>query len=175
MQKNWYIIYTKQGCEKKVTSLLTKKKIENLLPVNSKAVKSFRKVRLRYEPLFPTYVFVKTEEENLGRIRLFDGVVNFVYWKGRPAIVKEEEIAAIKGFMNDYTEVKLEKTFINPDDSVGIEHPQFYMLEGNLLTIKNRITKVNLPSIGFALVATLSYESRLGSERASRNEKLLLQ
>ena len=29
MKKNWYAVYTKAQCEKKVAALLTKKKIEN--------------------------------------------------------------------------------------------------------------------------------------------------
>ena len=43
MQKNWYIIYTKPKCEKKVASLLSKKKIENFLPVHWKEITSLEK------------------------------------------------------------------------------------------------------------------------------------
>lgn len=175
MQKNWYIIYTKQGNEKKVASILTKKRIENLLMLTGKSVIAFRKTKVNYEPLFPSYVFVKTEESNLGKIKAFDSVVNFVYWKGEPAIVQEDEINAIKDFMNDYNDIRLEKTFVNPNDSMTMERPQFYALEGNLLTIKRKTIKVNLPSIGFALIASLSSENRLGAETPFKNEKLLLQ
>ncbi len=38
MQKNWYIIYTKPKCEKKVAAFLTKKKIENFLPLQWKEI-----------------------------------------------------------------------------------------------------------------------------------------
>jgi len=175
MQKNWYIVYTKQGNEKKVASILTKKKIENLLMLNGKSVRSFRKIKVNYEPLFPSYVFVKTEESNLDKIKAFDSVVNLVYWKGEPAIVQEDEINAIKDFMSDYNDIKLEKTFINPNDPMTMERPQFYALEGNLLTIKRKTVKVNLPSIGFALIASLSSENSLSSESSFKNEKLLLQ
>lgn len=175
MRKNWYIIYTKQGNEKKVASILTKKRIENLLMLTGKPVIAFRKTKVNYEPLFPSYVFVKTEESNLVKIKAFDSVVNFVYWKGEPAIVQEDEINAIKDFMNDYNDIRLEKTLVNPNDSMTMERPQFYALEGNLLTIKRKTMKVNLPSIGFALIASLSSENRLGAETSFKNEKLLLQ
>ena len=175
MQKNWYIIYTKKKNKKRVTSILTKKKIENLLMLTGKSVRSFRKIKVNYEPLFPSYVFVKTEESNLSKIRAFDSVVNFVYWKGEPAIVQEDEINAIKDFMSDYNDIKLEKTFINPNESMTMERPQSYALEGNLLTIKSKTVKVNLPSIGFTLIASLSSENRLGTEPSFKNEKLLLQ
>jgi transcription antitermination factor NusG len=175
MQKNWYIIYTKEGNEKKVASILTKKKIENLLMLTSKSVRYFRKIKLNYEPLFPSYVFVKTEESNLSKIKAFDSVISFVYWKGKPAVVREDEINAIKDFMNDYSDIKLEKTFINPNGTITMERPQFYALEGNLLTIKSKTVKVNLPSIGFTLIASLSSENRLSTETSFKNEKLLLQ
>ncbi|KAA9039498.1 hypothetical protein FW778_11815 [Ginsengibacter hankyongi] len=34
MQKNWYAVYTKPHCEKKVSLLLVKRGIENFYPVN---------------------------------------------------------------------------------------------------------------------------------------------
>ena len=34
MKKNWYAVYTKSRCEKKVSASLTKKKIENYCPLN---------------------------------------------------------------------------------------------------------------------------------------------
>ncbi len=63
MQKNWYVIYTKPQSEKKVATLLTKKKIENFIPlVSAEALRSWRH-KLVYRPLFKSYVFVYTTEQ----------------------------------------------------------------------------------------------------------------
>ncbi len=58
MQKNWYIVYTKSKCEKKVSALFSKRKIENYCPLNCKQTITFRKHKTFYEPLFDAYVFV---------------------------------------------------------------------------------------------------------------------
>src|SRR5436190_16268144 len=104
--KNWYSLYTRQGCEKKVANLLSRKNIENYCPMK-RQWNGRRKPVL--EPLFNSYVFVQTSETDLQNIRMLDSVVNFVYWLGKPAIIRQEEIEMIRRFMNEYINVKLEK------------------------------------------------------------------
>ena len=38
---------------------------------------------------------------------MVSGVLNFVYWNGKPAIVKEEEIDTIRKFLNEYEDVEV--------------------------------------------------------------------
>ena len=85
---NWYIIYTKPKSEKKVSVLLTKRKIKNFVPLNCKQTMRSRKNKMHYEPLFSSYVFVKIEECDISLLSKVEGIVNVVYWKGKPAIVK---------------------------------------------------------------------------------------
>ncbi len=72
MQKNWYIIYTKPKCEKKIVAILSKKKIENFFPVNCKRVNYLRKSKLLYEPLFNSYVFANISESEMAKLKLID-------------------------------------------------------------------------------------------------------
>ncbi len=46
-------------------------------------------------------------------IRQTEGVINFLYWLGKPAVIRDEEIAAMKKFVNDFEFIKLEKTAVN--------------------------------------------------------------
>ena len=91
-RKNWYVIYTKPRWEKKVYSLLIDKDIEAYCPLNRVRRKWSDRIKWVEEPLFKSYVFVKVTEENLSSVRLIHGVVNFVSWLGRPAVVKNKEI-----------------------------------------------------------------------------------
>ena len=154
MQKNWYIIYTKSKCEKKVAYLLTKRKIENFYPLNSKKLANARKSKTIYEPLFDSYVFVYIEEDAIPHLKQIEGVVNLVYWKGEPAVIKEEEVTTIKEFTSVYIDIKLEKNAVNHHGYLRTvdEHPS-YRRGGNLLKIKNRSSKVYLPSMGFTMIA----------------------
>lgn len=175
MQKNWYIIYTKPKCEKKVAATFSKRKIENFFPLNCREVKSLRKRKFLYEPLFDSYVFANMFEEDIKEIMTIDGVLNLVYWKGKPAIMREDEIEVIKEFTSDYQEIRLEKTRINPNEVARIIDGPDYSMEGNILKVKNNVLKVNLPSIGFNMIAEVSSENALGRKVLFGNKDLLLQ
>jgi transcription antitermination factor NusG len=175
MQKNWYIIYTKPKCEKKVATLFTRKKIENFIPVTCKQFHSLRKRKLQQEPLFDSYVFANIPESDISKIKNVDGVVNLLFWKGEPATISEEEIEVIKEFTSDYQDIKLERTQINPDDEARMIEGPKYAMEGNLLTIKTTTKKVNLPSIGFTMIAELNPEKILGPEVSFGSKDMIFQ
>src|SRR5665647_1358444 len=98
MQKNWYAVYTKPHYEKKVASLFTKRKIENFCPLNCIKIQSFRRGKTIKEPLFKSYVFVNLTLNEITQIKEIDGVISLLYWVGKPAIIKEDEIEAIREF-----------------------------------------------------------------------------
>ena len=159
MQKNWYIIYTRPKCEKKVAALLTKRKIENFCPLNCKQIKSTKRSKLLYEPLFDSYVFAYIIEKDIDLLKQPDNVVSLVYWKGQPAIIRDDEIDAIKEFTNDHQNIKLERTQVNVNDVARIIDGPLYSMEGKVLSIKNKMVKVNLPSLGFIMIAEMETET----------------
>ncbi|HSN08166.1 MAG TPA: transcription termination/antitermination NusG family protein [Hanamia sp.] len=175
MQKNWYIIYTKPKSEKKVSLLLSKKKIENFLPLNLKEITSLRKKKACQEPLFKSYVFAYTDEGELEKIREINGVLNVLYWKGQPAVIKREEIQLMKDFLADYHEVKVERTMVNAKNFARVTDGSKYSISGNVLSIKNTMVRVNLPSLGYSLFASVGTRHPLLSERAFANNNLLIE
>jgi transcription antitermination factor NusG len=175
MQKNWYILYTKPKWEKKVATSLSKRKIENFFPVNYTQVNLYSKVRTCREPLFESYVFVNIMESEFEKVKSVYGVLNFVYWKGKPAIIHEEEIEVIKEFITDHQNIKLEKTKVNVNDVAKVIDGSKYSMSGNVLTVKNTIVKVNLPSLGFTLVANVATETPLRTEISFGKRDLILQ
>src|SRR5271170_1513984 len=103
---NWFVLYTKPRWEKKVYTLLTGNNIEAYCPLNRVRKKWSDRWKWVEEPLFKSYVFVQIAPEDQTRVRLANGVVNFVYWLGKPAIIKDKEIETIRKFLNDYDEVQ---------------------------------------------------------------------
>ncbi|MEO6722062.1 MAG: transcription termination/antitermination NusG family protein [Ferruginibacter sp.] len=150
--KQWYILYTKTGCEKKVSNLLTRKNIVNYYPVK-RLWNSRKKVIL--EPLFNSYVFVQVTERDLLNIRLFDGVINLGYWLGKPAIIRDEEIEIMKRFMNEYSSVKLEKIPFNVAGTVRVVGDSLMEQKGHVISVKNNTVKIVLPSLGYMMIADL--------------------
>ncbi len=175
MQKNWYLVYTKPKCEKKVAGLLTKRKIENFCPLNCKPIKQFRKNKLLYEPLFCGYVFAFVEESNLSLLRQVENVVNLVYWKGKPAIINEEEIETIKNFTHDHSDIKLERTNVHVNGDARVSDGVSYTIDGKILIIKNKSIRVNLPSLGYMMIAEMERENVMGREVSFGNKELSLQ
>jgi transcription antitermination factor NusG len=164
MQKNWYIIYTRSRAENRVSKLLTRKKIENYVPVNSKAILHSKKRKIQKEPLFQSYLFANISEDEIPLITSFRGVVNFVYWKQHPVKVANEDIMLIKEFTKNYINIEVQKIEVNINNLAKIIDGSQRRFNGSVLTIKNTISKVVFPAIGFSIFAEARTENMAGIE-----------
>lgn len=97
--KNWYAIYTKPRWEKKVDSVLTRKNIESWCPVQKVQRQWSDRKKIIEDPVFKSYVFVRIGEEEKLLVLQTEGVLNFVHYLGKPAIIKNEEIENIKMYL----------------------------------------------------------------------------
>jgi transcription antitermination factor NusG len=156
LKKNWYAVYTKPRWEKKVHSRLEEKGIEAYSPLNRVRKKWSDRMKWVEEPLFKSYVFVKIAEEDKTRVRMVDGVVNFVYWLGKPAIIKNMEIEAIRNFLNEYDEVVAEPIELAKNMKVTIRGGALMDKEGKVIQVFNNKVQVVIESIGYALVAVIN-------------------
>jgi transcription antitermination factor NusG len=151
----WYAIYTKPRWEKKVHNLLTQKGIQSYCPLNKVRRKWSDRIKLVEEPLFKSYVFVNIEETGRTEVRMTDGVINFVYWNGKPAIVKDKEVEAIRRFLNEYENVELVKMDLKPNDQVVVAAGPLMDKEGKVIEVKNKVARVQIDSLGYILVADI--------------------
>ncbi|HTL08796.1 MAG TPA: UpxY family transcription antiterminator [Chitinophagaceae bacterium] len=151
--KKWYVVYTRPKWEKKVADQLGRKKIEHYCPLNKVHKQWADRKKLVAEPLFSSYVFVCIDESEQLSVRLTDGIINFVYWLGKPAEVRNDEIQAIRDFLTDYHDVRLEKTRVNPNDIVRVIGGPLVTQKGQVLSVKNKTVKVILPSLGYMMHA----------------------
>ncbi len=154
--KIWLAIYTKPRWEKKVFRLLTDKGITAYCPLNKVYKKWSDRVKKVEEPLFKSYLFVQVTEEERTRVRMTDGVINFVYWLGKPAVVKPFEIDAIRKFLNEYDDVIAEPLGrLEPGTAVMIGSGVMMGAEGVVEKMDNRWAEVRIESIGFVLRAKI--------------------
>jgi transcription antitermination factor NusG len=108
METKWYIMYTKPNCEQKVAEILRRKNIINFCPLN-KVIKSGKENTMDEEVLFNCYVFIKTFEYQIAELKQIKGVINFIYWMQKPAVIDDQEITLIKNFRNNHTNIKIER------------------------------------------------------------------
>ena len=151
--KKWFAVYTRPRWEKKVHKLLQEKGIECYCPLNKVHRKWSDRVKIVEEPLFKSYLFVKVNEDEKTPVRMTDGVVNFIYWLGKPAIIKEKEIETIKRFLNDHHDVEVRPIDIAAGKKVMVQSGILMGKQGTIKKVLHKKVEVVIESIGFILTA----------------------
>jgi len=151
----WFAIYTKPRWEKKVNHLLTNKGVECYCPLNKVKRKWSDRTKTIEEPLFKSYVFVKITEEERTKVRLTNGVVNFVYWNGKPAIVREKEIQTIKLFLDEHENIQVRPMDLTVQQRVLITRGTFMDRTATVLDVGKKEIKVSIDNLGYELVALI--------------------
>jgi transcription antitermination factor NusG len=97
---NWYVVYTKPKWEKKVAERLNAIGVVAYCPLITKESQWSDRKKIVSVPLFNSYIFVQIEEK--GRNRIFEvvGAVRYLFWLGKPAVVKDAEIETIKNWLS---------------------------------------------------------------------------
>lgn len=153
MSKKWLAIYTRPRWEKKVNQLLTEKGFESYCPLNKVKRKWSDRIKVVEEPLFKSYVFVKVAEKERTEVRMTSGAINFVYWNGKPAVIKEKEINAIRRFLNEYAYVEARPMDVQLNQRVRIINGTLMDKEGKVLELRHKTAKIAIESLGYILVA----------------------
>lgn len=173
MNKNWYAVYTKPQCEKKVVAQLSKKRIESFAPVNVRYSGNGNRRKLVSEQLFPSFVFVYITDAELTSVRQTNDVINFVYWLGKPAVIKAAEIENIQYFTDKFNDIKLTRVPVNPGGIVRISNTPKHSDSGEVSTAVNSI-KITLPSLGYMLHVEAELESAEVGQFNTENADLII-
>ena len=95
-------------------------------------------------------------EDEYSKVRMVNGVLNYVYWNGKPAIVKDHEIDTIKKFMNEYQEVESHPVDLHEKQRVRIDAGVLMHQEGVVQKLMHNKVEVIIESLGYVLVATIN-------------------
>jgi transcription antitermination factor NusG len=167
MTSQWYAVCTRPQHELKVAAALTKKGIENFCPLTRKMLVSngFRK-KINWNPVFPSFVFVRITEAEFSTILRTNDVVSFMYWMGKPAIIEDNDIETIGQFATRYPNVTVQKTAIikNSFATVPTVAEDTEKEEETICTV--------IPSLGFILTASREKNYRIIS-RNIENGKMI--
>jgi transcription antitermination factor NusG len=104
----WYVIYTRPKYEKKVKEELIAQKYISYLPLISKISTWSDRRKMIEVPLFPSYVFVSLDDIKIYyKLLQIKGVVNFIKFENKFAIVKDSEIETIKLLINKSSRIEV--------------------------------------------------------------------
>lgn len=122
---NWYVVYTKPKWEKKVAEQLNQKGIECYCPLVIQ-VRQWTDRKKKIEvPLFNSYVFVRLNEADRNLVFQSSGAVRYLFWLGKPAIVREEEINTIKNWLTTPDQYEISVTALQVGDKIVLESGPF--------------------------------------------------
>jgi transcription antitermination factor NusG len=153
-EKHWLAVYTQPRWEKKVHRLLEDRQLEAYCPLNKVYRKWSDRMKKVEEPLFKSYVFVRVSEAERTAVRMTPGVVNFVYWLGKPAVIRDHEIATIRQFLDEHEEVEALRTEdIQPGSRLVITSGVMMDQQATALKVGKRYVEVVIESIGYTLRA----------------------
>lgn len=148
---NWYVVYTKPKWEKKVAEQLSNLGIECYCPLILKVRQwSDRKKKIEI-PLFNSYVFVKLEESDRNLVFQSAGTVRYLFWLGKPAVVKDGEIETIKNWLENPKGINHSVTAYKIGDKIKIESGPFIDQEAIVQKINRNNCVLVLESIGCIL------------------------
>jgi transcription antitermination factor NusG len=154
--KMWYVLYTKPRWEKKVHQLLIDKNYECYCPTQIIEKQWTDRVKKIEQPLFTSYVFIKTSSaQELAKVRFIIGVVNFVYWLGKPAVIKDEEILLLKEFLELNKKNNYSISTIKVNDRIKITSGVFKNSVGVVKKILKNKTILFIESLGIQITVTI--------------------
>lgn len=145
---SWYVLYTKPRTEKRVAERLQEIGVEVYCPLITE-IKQWkdRKKKLK-TPLFKSYVFIKLEDKNRNQVFDVPGVVKYLFWLGKPAVVRNEEIEVIQEWLDCEKVDDAKVDHLNQGDKISIKNGVFKDHEAIIREVGNRKMRLILPKLG---------------------------
>ena len=153
IKKTWYAVYTRPRWEKKVAALLLEAGFENYCPINKVTRQWSDRKKVVLEPVFKGYVFVRVEDSRKWEVKNISGVLNYVYWLGKPAHIRDQEIDLIKKFLNEFTDVQVEEKGFVINSEVRIKQGVLMNYHGLVVEVMGNRAVVKIDSLDLQLSA----------------------
>ncbi len=162
IEKKWYAIYSKPRWEKKVDTLLQKKNIHSWCPLQKIEKQWSDRKKIVEEPLFRSYVFIRINiaSDEMLNVLTTDGVLNFVKYLGKPAVIRDNEVDLIQKYLSE-KDVKIEVLSLNDfkeNTKVKVNHGIFMDKTGIVLQGGKKKVYVELKSLGHIMVVEFPKE-----------------
>lgn len=159
-EKKWFALYTKPRWEKKIDSILVRKGIESWCPLQKVERQWSDRKKIIEDPLFKSYVFVRITPDERTKVLMTDGVLNFVHYLGKPAVIKDDEVETIKKYLaeKDASIAILSEEGFQNEMKIKVNHGVFMGNEGTVIRGGKKKVYVKLESLGQVMVVEFPAE-----------------
>jgi transcription elongation factor/antiterminator RfaH len=140
LKQDWYVVYTKSKFENVVFDGFSKKNLEAFLPKMSVLSKRRDRRKMLNSPIFPGYVFVKSNMNANEHIEILKtvGVVNLIKNHKGPVCVDEESINSLKIMVSEKSENLLTGSSFSKGAKVRVIYGPFKGVTGTFINMKGR-------------------------------------
>jgi transcription antitermination factor NusG len=152
---NWYAIYTKPRKEQKVAQQLEQLGFTIYLPLRTEIRQWSDRKRKVVSPLFTSYVFIQIEDSKRETVFIIDGLMNYVFWLGKPAIIRNKEMELMRNEI-DKPNSEVFVTALQPGEQIELQQGVFKGQQATVEHVSNQKTHLFLPSLGIKLVISKS-------------------
>lgn len=162
----WYVLYTKSRAEKQVAERLQKLGLQTYLPTHRVLRQWSDRKKWVTVPLFNSYLFVYLNDDKEYMTTLQDrGAAWFVNFAGKPAIIREEDIAQLKQIVERDLPIESSDQVFEPGTKTYVQSGPMTGLEVEVVSLHNKekvIVRIN--SLEQAIMINLPKEDLIPSE-----------
>jgi transcription antitermination factor NusG len=156
--KHWLAFYVRPRHEKTVAERLRENGIEVFCPLVCMKVRWSDRWKKVHKPLINGYVFACLTEAERRHVIEDPGILSTVFWNGRPALIRDEEIEIMRLLLREGENVKMEP--IQPGDQVKVTEGGNVLgiegLEGFVMRVKGNQISLRVESLHTQLSVTVS-------------------
>ena len=150
MEKKWFVVYTRPQQELKVASQLSAMGITNYCPTVTLVKQYSDRKKKVTKPLLSSYVMVQLEEKERNKVFDCSGIVRYLFFLGKPAVVSASDITLMQNHLNGvYNDSKV--TTLSVGDSHTIAEGPFSGVLGKVVETDNTKVKLELTSLGMLI------------------------
>jgi transcriptional antiterminator RfaH len=142
ISKNWFVLFTKPRNELKVTERLRSIGIEGYAPCKIEVRQWSDRKKKVLVPLLPSMVLVSLPEKQVDQVFEVPGVVRYLFEHGKRAKVSNEEVLAMKSYLENTYSAQKE---LEVGDTVKVP---LLEQEATLLSIKGKKCLAQLQKLG---------------------------
>lgn len=148
---DWHVLYVNSRAEKKVADRLSLKGVEVFCPLRTEVRQwSDRKKKVEV-PYFRSYVFVRFEPKQRLTVLQTPGVVGYLYWLKRPAVIREEEMNAVMQFFETHADQRIDSAPLSPGDKITIQEGALKDRKGVVLEQRNNKVMLQIEQLNISL------------------------
>ena len=129
----WYALYTSPRAEKSVHEKLVQQGIDCYLPLHRTPRVWSDRIKIVEMPLFRSYLFVKCNASEIYQLPKIYGVARIVFYDGKPAVIRQKEIDAIRLFLREAS-----GKVLAAGDEVEILTGAMKKISGKIMRIKKK-------------------------------------